>query len=218
MRKNNIVRFPNGMTHVIVAKFIKKLFEAGWTERDLYRIACRSDEVLDLSELVKVVREEAEMKIDIQKHVVNTDQNPNPNRIDVRLVTNVCFGEIDFNKNKPQLFVCPPELQEDNYFYSGMKKLLDGYKLMNTTMKNYLLKYPQLIPKNWEDKDRIYFLGTITGQPEDMWCDYIHFNKRDSRWYGDIHNLTHWELGNRYHFDKNDAVAIIPESGENNPV
>jgi|GEM_PF-2968708 len=209
MRKKNIVQFPNGMTHVIVAGFIKKLFKAGWTERDLYRIACRSDEVLDLSELVKVVREEAEIKIDIKEHVVNTDQNPNPNRTDVRLVSNTCFGEIDLKKNKPQLFVCPPELQEDNYFYSGMKKLLDGYKLMNAVMKNYLLKYPRLIPKSWEEKDRIYFLGTITGQPEDMWCDYIHFNKRDSKWYGEIHNLTHWELGNRYHFDKNDAVAII---------
>jgi len=209
MKKQDIVEFSNQITQATVAKFIDRLFKSGWTEKDLNRIAGWSDDILNLSELVKVVREEAEMKIDIKEHIVNTGQNPNPNRTDVRLVLNTCFGEIDLKKNKPQLFVCPPELQEDNYFYSGMKKLLEGYKLMNATMKNYLLKYPQLIPKNWEDKDRIYFLGTITGQPKDMWCDYIHFNKKDSKWYGEIHNLTHWELGYRYHFDKNDAVAII---------
>ncbi len=73
----------------------------------------------------------------------------------------------------------------------------------------YLLKYPSLIPKDWQEKDRIYFLGTLEKDGKYIWAKYIHFNKTSLVWSGESANLTHWELGNRDHFTANDAVAVM---------
>ncbi len=103
----NILEFKNDILAVSAAKFINCLFEAGWTEVDVNRIARWSDDVLNLSELVKIVRGEAEMKITINKHVVNLNQKPLGFRGSSYGLSeqNKCFGQLDLHRQRIGLFM-----------------------------------------------------------------------------------------------------------------
>jgi len=207
MKKKDIITFPNKITHATSAKFINKLFEAGWTEQDLYRVGCYTDEIINLDELARVVRGEAEITIKITKHVVDSDARPNLH-LDY-IVSNSCYGRINLSKEKISLFTSPQQLEKGYIFYEDLKSELEGNKLMNAAVMVHFLKHQELIPKKWQEKERIYFLGTITGQPGDLSCLYIKYDKRSDLWHESRQNLSHWELGNRHSFTKDDAVATI---------
>lgn len=207
MRKKNIVEFPNEIKQVTVSNFVKKLFESGWTEKDFYRVAGYSYDVLNWRELVYVLRGEAELTITIRNYIVDSDQAPNLHFN--HLVSNACYGKIDLLKEKLALHVSPRQFAYGYVDHQYLEIEIKDFKLMNATVMMYLLKHPEIIPQQWQGKDRIYFLGTITGQPKELSCWFIHYDKASNSWSEDQRNLCHYELGMRHSFERNDAVAII---------
>lgn len=206
MRKD-IKEFRNKLTYTVVTALIDKLFKAGWTEEDVYRVGHHSDDILRLSELIKVARGEATMEIDIIEHVVDSNQKPDLHYDHV--MKNFCYGKLNLSKTRLGLFIHPEQLQRGNAYTTEIDEAVTSLKMLNAAVMVYLLKYQSLIPKEWQNKERIYFYDTIFGHERDKWVRYIFYNKNTELWDEGRQCLSHWELGNRHSFEANDAIAII---------
>lgn len=131
--------------------------------------------------------------MDNQKYIIDCNAAPDT-PFDWEVVEHKNGGQLEWPTEKIELWISEEQIVspiEGN----KLRKKLEGQKVMNACVLDFLLKNPELIPDEWKRKV-VFFWGTIYRDQESFLharCIYW----KDDKWVG----LSRWMGGDWYFFD-----------------
>lgn len=97
--------------------------------------------------------------VDMSQHLIDCDAAPRPS-IGRKVEKHIKGGQLEWSPARVKLYLAksqkPGKLVEGN----KLRKELEGQKVLNGKVLDYLLAHPELIPDEWKG-NRVCFWGTV---------------------------------------------------------
>ncbi|MBU6388555.1 hypothetical protein KGQ72_01595 [Patescibacteria group bacterium] len=124
---------------------------AGWTNEDVAKLIHKQSLLTDLR---SVLRGYSSIVLDL---TIDCDAQPRP--FD-QIVEHRAGGLWTFNPKLIRLYQSPIQKDERMSGYQ-IRKELSEMRPLNANVLDFLIENPQLIPKEWEEKGKVAFWGTV---------------------------------------------------------
>lgn len=178
--------FENKLTNKSIALLAELLNLAGWTQDDIDEAANTGTSSLDWSEVLKVSRGEAIIKI--KHHVLDPKVRPDDHGW---IIKEHRGGDlIDFHSQELGLYQSKLQRKGQEDYWSTLKGPLFKQRVANAAMLDYLRKYPKLIPGLWKKYEGIIFPGTTFLANGDEVITSLAWLKKRQEWYWDYCHIS----------------------------
>lgn len=160
--------YSEGQTHQLMTK----LEAAGYTADDITKLG----QSKYLSEIKDVLSGRA--VISYPQHLIDCDAAPFlPNCWEV--VEHKQCGQFEWSPMRVKLYLAKSQKPGKLVDVNRLRQELEGQKVLNANVLDYLLKNPVLIPDEWKGK-AIFFWGTIYRSYGALYVRYLYWD--ESQW------------------------------------
>lgn len=110
-----------------------------------------------------------DMEIKVINHIIDCDSDPRIPYDLWKVESHIKGGQLKWNKDKVKLHLSVDQLEGKSIIGYRIRNELKNFSVMNANVLDYLLDYPQFIPKEWKES-RVFFFGTIYRHPQGALC------------------------------------------------